>query len=98
MNWRIPTRVFDYGKEKEANISLLKTNIKDTYQSFYDDYSGSGKLGGKNFASITSLVLLYLVAAVERGFTEELSGRFLKVSSEKSFLAIVLFSKVQRDI
>lgn len=39
-----------------------------------------------------------LVAAVERGFTEELSGRFLKVSGEKSFLAIVLFSKVQTDI
>jgi len=40
LNWRIPTRVFDYGKGKAANVSFLKSNVCDTYQSFYDDYTG----------------------------------------------------------
>jgi len=40
LNWRIPTRVFDYGKVKNANISFLKSNIVDSHQRFYDDYSG----------------------------------------------------------
>ncbi|XP_057317539.1 uncharacterized protein LOC130662656 [Hydractinia symbiolongicarpus] len=41
LNWRIPTRVFDYGKEKQANLTFLKSNIEDTYQTFYDDYCGT---------------------------------------------------------
>jgi len=41
LTWRIPTRVFDYGEEKKANISFLNSNINDTYQSFYNDYSGN---------------------------------------------------------
>jgi len=40
LNWRIPTRVFDYGKVKKANISFLKSNLVDSNQRFYDDYSG----------------------------------------------------------
>jgi len=40
LNWRIPTRVFDYGKVKKANISFLKSNIVDSHQRFYDDYTG----------------------------------------------------------
>jgi len=40
LNWRIPTRIFDYGKVKNANVSFLKSNIEDSHQRFYDDYSG----------------------------------------------------------
>lgn len=40
LNWRIPTRVFDYGKVKNANVSFLKSNVRDSHQRFYEDYSG----------------------------------------------------------
>lgn len=40
LNWRIPTRVFDYGKVKTANISMFKSNVNDSHQRFYDDYAG----------------------------------------------------------
>jgi len=40
LNWRIPSRVFDYGMVKTANVSFLKSNVDDSHQRFYDDYSG----------------------------------------------------------
>lgn len=40
LNWRIPTRVFDYGKVKKANMAFLKSNMEDSQQKFYDDYCG----------------------------------------------------------
>ena len=40
LNWRIPTRVYDYGKEKMANVAFLKSSHNDTHNRFYDDYYG----------------------------------------------------------
>jgi len=45
LTWRIPTRVFDYGKSKNANIAFLNSNIDDSFQTFFNDYSGKRNIG-----------------------------------------------------
>ncbi|XP_065647028.1 uncharacterized protein LOC105845736 isoform X1 [Hydra vulgaris] len=62
LNWRIPTRVYDFGDKKEANIKFLKMNIADTHQSFYSDYNGRTEKGN----DINSTMVLEIGKASDR--------------------------------
>lgn len=89
LNWRIPTRVFDYGKVKNANISFLKSNIVDSHQRFYDDYTGrAASRDGKEIdpRELLDMAKTY-AAALQKERTKAKNKKFASIQNNSTYQA-----------
>ncbi|XP_066927620.1 uncharacterized protein [Clytia hemisphaerica] len=99
LTWRIPTRVFDYGKSKTANISFLNSNIDDSFQSFYNDYSG--RRGERSANAVDAKMLLEMTksysGAEAKKKENKKKGKIILKSGEPSQHALTLPSLLRKS-